>query len=69
MQTLRWMRHEVASANTLQRVYRAHCSRVEARHRIRVIARERQLAAVVRLQTAMRAKWHSLHVGGCVLHP
>ena len=57
MQDLRLENQQAEYAITLQRVFRAHRSRVTARQRIRVVWRETQEKAALRLQTAMRAKW------------
>jgi hypothetical protein len=57
MQELRLENSQVVCATMLQRVFRAHRSRVGVRKRIRVVWRENQEAAALRLQTAMRAKW------------
>ena len=56
-QALALERWQDVCATALQRVFRAHKARVQARQRLRVVARDFQHAAALRLQTAMRARW------------
>lgn len=57
MQDLRLEKYQVVCATSLQRIFRAHHARVVARQRLRLVTRDYQYAAALRLQTAMRSKW------------